>query len=356
MHLLDDREKIKRIDRGGMYDRIYKFPSQFEDALKLTKQTPLPQWGKNQIKTIVVAGLGGSAIGGDLVRSYLAERLDIPFLICRNYTLPNFVDSSSLVFVSSYSGNTEETISAFEDASKHKAKIICISTNGQVESISSEHKIPCVRLPKGFQPRAALGYCFVPILTMLEKLGLVRGEEEHIREAKDLLEENRNKYPIEVDAGKNEAKKLAIKLHGRLPIIYASNDHFDAVSYRWKGQFCENAKMLAFSNVFPEFNHNELVGWKVLSDYRDYLIVIILRDREDHPRIGRRMEIVKHIIEKQKVEVIEIGSRGESLLSRMFSLIQLGDFVSFYLAILNQEDPSPVKVIDYLKAELAKNA
>ncbi len=354
MHPLDDREKTKRIDRGGMYDRIYDFPSQFEDALGLTRQTSLPRWGKNQIKNIVVAGLGGSAIGGDLVRSYVAERLDIPFLICRNYTLPNFVDSSSLVFVSSYSGNTEETISAFEDASKRKAKIICISTNGQVERISSEQKIPCVRLPKGFQPRAALGYSFVPILTMLEELGLVRGEEEHIRETKDLLEENRNRFRIEVDAEKNQAKKLATKLHGRLPIIYASDDHFDAVSYRWKGQFCENAKMLAFSNVFPEFNHNELVGWKVLFDYRDYLIVIMLRDKEDHPRIGRRMEIVKHIIEKMKVEVIEIRSRGESLLSRMFSLIQLGDFVSFYLAILNQQDPSPVDVIDYLKNELAK--
>lgn len=354
MHPLDDREKTKRIDRGGMYDRIYKFPSQFEDALRLAKQTPLPKWSKNQITNIVVAGLGGSAIGGDLVRSYLAERLDIPFLICRNYTLPNFVDSSSLVFVSTYSGNTEETISAFEDASKRKARIICISTNGRVESISSEQKIPCVRLPKGFQPRAALGYSFVPVLTVLERLGFVQGEEADINNAREFLEENRNRYRVELDAEKNEAKKLALKLHGKLPIIYASCDHFDAVSTRWKGQFCENAKMLAFNNVFPEFNHNELVGWNILSDYADDLMVMILRDREDHPQIQRRMEIVKHIIQKQKVEVIEIQSRGESLLSRMFSLIQLGDFVSLYLAILNQEDPSPVDVIDYLKNELAK--
>ena len=354
MHPLNDLEKIKKIDQEGMYDRIYQFPSQFEDALKRTKETQLPKWDKSKIKNIVVAGLGGSAIGGDLVRSYLAERLDIPFFICRNYTLPNFVYSSSLVFVSSYSGNTEETLSAFEDASKRSAKIICITSNGKVERISSEENIPCVPLPKGFQPRAALGYSFVPILESLEKLGLVQGEEANIEKAKGFLELNRKKYLIEVDTEKNEAKKLATKLHGKLPIIYASCDHFDAVSTRWKGQFCENAKMLAFNNMFPEFNHNELVGWKVLSDYRDDLIVVILRDKEDHPRIQRRMEIVKDIIEKREVEVIETESCGENLLSRMFSLIQLGDFTSFYLAVLNKEDPTPVKVIDYLKNELAK--
>ncbi len=354
MHPLDDLEKIKKIDPGGMYDRIYQFPSQFEDALKRTKETSLPDWDKADIKNIVVAGLGGSAIGGDLVRSYLAEKLDIPFFICRNYTLPNFVDSSSLVFVSSYSGNTEETLSAFEDASKRNAKIICITSNGKVEEISAAERIPCVDLPKGFQPRAALGYSFVPILTMLERLGFVDGEETNIKKTKEFLISNRNKYSFEVDAEKNEAKKLATKLHKKLPIIYASCDHFDAVSTRWKGQLCENAKMLAFNNVFPEFNHNELVGWKVLSDYGDDLIVVILKDKEDYPRIQRRMQIVKDIIEKQKVEVIDIQSCGENLLSRMFSLIQIGDFTSFYLAVLNNEDPTPVKVIDYLKNELAK--
>jgi glucose/mannose-6-phosphate isomerase len=356
MHPLDDQEKIKKTDQRGMYDCIYRFPSQLTEGLRLADEVKLPDWDKGRIKSIVVAGLGGSAIGGDLVRSYLAERLSIPFLVCRNYTLPNFVDSSSLVFVSSYSGNTEETLSALEDASRRKAKIVCMSTDGQVESISSARKIPCVRLPEGFQPRAALGYSFAPILAMLERLGFVRGEEENVHKTKEFLEENRTSYKVELEAEKNEAKKFAMTLHGKLPIIYASCDHFDAVCYRWKGQFCENAKMLAFNNVFPEFNHNELVGWNVLSHYRGDLMVVILRDKQDHPRIGKRMDIVRRIIEKQRVEVIEIESRGESLLSRMFSLIQLGDFASFYLAILNQQDPSPVEVIDHLKNELAKEA
>jgi glucose/mannose-6-phosphate isomerase len=337
-----------------MYDDIYDFPSQFGDGLQRSERVQIPHWDKDDISSIVVAGLGGSAIGGDLVRSYLADRLDIPIFVCRNYTLPNFVGSSSLVFVSSYSGNTEETLSSFKDASSKGAKIICMTSNGKIGDISARQKIPCIRLPKGFQPRAALGYSFVPVLAMLERCGFVEGEEANINAARKFLVGNRDKFRVEIDADKNEAKNLAMKLHGKLPIIYAACDHFDAVSTRWKGQFCENAKMLAFNNVFPEFNHNELVGWKVLSEYRDDLMVVMLKDRDDHPRIKRRMEIVRGIIEDQQVEVIEVKSWGENLLSRMFSLIQLGDFVSFYLAVLNEEDPSPVKVIDYLKEELTK--
>lgn len=355
MDILNNTKKMGELDPGGMYDRIFRFPSQFEDGLKRVQEAKLPKWDKGEISHIVLAGLGGSAIGGDLVRSYLAERLEIPFFISRNYTLPDFVNSYSLVFVSSYSGNTEETLSAFDDASNRGAKIVCLTSNGKIEEIASRRSLPYVKLPKGFQPRAALGYSFVPVLTALEMFQFVNGEKEKIEKTQKFLEANREKYQIEVETQKNLAKQLALKLHGKLPVIYASCDHFDTVSTRWKGQLCENAKMLAFNNVFPEFNHNELVGWKVLSEYRNDLMVVILKDAEDHPRIKRRMEIVKTIIREQKVEVVEAESCGEGLLSRIFSLIQLGDFVSFYSAMLNGEDPSPVKVIDYLKNELAKN-
>jgi glucose/mannose-6-phosphate isomerase len=356
MYVLDDINQIKKIDQNGMYDLIYQFPSEFEDALNISEAVRLPDWDTNQIKNIVVAGMGGSAIGGDLVRSYLAEKLNIPFFICRNYTLPNFVDRSTLVFISSYSGNTEETLSAYDDAKKRGAKILAISSDGKVKEKALQEKITYVSIPKGFPPRAALGYSFVPILVMLERLGFVRGEKDQIRETGGFLSSNRSKYRMELGVEENFAKRIALELHKKLPLIYAGNDHFDAVSTRWKGQICENAKMLAFNNVFPEFNHNELVGWKILSGYRDDLIVVILEDGDDHPRIKRRMEIVKGIIEKEGVKVIDVESSGETLLSRMFSLIQLGDFASFYLAILNKEDPFPVKVIDFLKDELAKDS
>jgi glucose/mannose-6-phosphate isomerase len=353
MHLLDDTNEIKKIDPDGMYDLIYQFPSQFEDALNIAQAAKLPDWNSSQIQNIVLAGLGGSAIGGDLVRSYLAEKLNIPFLICRNYTFPHFVDESSLVFISSYSGNTEETLSAYNDAQRRKARILALSSGGKVEEKSLQNGITWVNIPKGFPPRAALGYSFVPVLVMLERLGFVQGEEDQIKRTGELLSSKRLRYRQESGVQENPAKRIALKLHQKLPIIYAATDHFDAVSTRWKGQICENAKMLAFNHVFPEFNHNELVGWKVLSEYRDDLIVVILKDEDDHPRIKKRMEIVKGIIEKEKVRVIEVESCGETLLSRIFSLIQLGDFASFYLAILNGEDPRPVKVIDFLKDELA---
>ncbi len=354
MHLLDDTDEIKKIDPDGMYDLIYQFPSQFEDALNTAQAAKLPDWNASQIQNILLAGLGGSAIGGDLVRSYLAERLNVPFFICRNYTLPHFVGESSLVFISSYSGNTEETVSAYDDAQRRKAKILTLSSGGKVEEKSLQNGITWVNIPKGFPPRAALGYSFVPVLVMLERLGFAGGEKDQIKRTGEFLSSNRLKYRLESGVRENPAKRLALELHQKLPIIYAATDHFDAVSTRWKGQICENAKMLAFNNVFPEFNHNELVGWKILSEYGDDLIVVILKDEEDHPRVKTRMEIVRGIIEKTKVKVMEVESCGETLLSRVFSLIQLGDFVSFYLAILNREDPRPVKVIDFLKNELAK--
>jgi glucose/mannose-6-phosphate isomerase len=176
MHVLDDINEIRKIDQEGMYDLVYEFPFQFEDALNITEAVKLPDWDTNQIKNIVVAGLGGSAIGGDLVRSYLAEKLTIPFFVCRNYTLPNFVDRSTLVFISSYSGNTEETLSAYDDAKKRDAKIIAISSDGKVKEKALQGKITYVNIPKGFPPRAALGYSFVPILAILERLGFVQGE------------------------------------------------------------------------------------------------------------------------------------------------------------------------------------
>jgi len=159
---------------------------------------------------------------------------------------------------------------------------------------------------------------------------------------------------MEKNSSENKAKELALKLHHKLPIIYASVDFFDAVAYRWKCQINENSKMLAYSNIFPEFNHNELVGWNILNGWEDKLIVIMLKDKNDHPRIKRRIQIVKEILLDKKICVIEVESKGENLLSRILSLIQLGDFVSFYLAILNRVNPTPVEVIDYLKGELAK--
>lgn len=351
---LDSKENIKSIDVSGMYDKIYNFPEQLEEAAEIGRNLNPDMNYFSGIKNIIVIGMGGSAIGGDLVRSYLADKINVPFYICRHYRLPQFVNQNSLVIGSSYSGNTEESLSAFDDAITRKAKIACITTGGELGRLALQNNYLTAQLPKGYPPRAALGFSFVPLLFLLSKLGFAPGVEDDITALIGQLKSSREDYSIETDFDKNRAKSLAAKLYGKIPIIYTGPELIDAIGTRWKGQICENAKCLAFNNQFAEFNHNELVGWNVIDAYRDKIVVIYLKDTDDHARISKRMSIVKQIIKREKVEVIEVESKGAFPLKRMFSLIQAGDFTSFYLAILNNIDPTPVKVIDFLKDELTK--
>jgi glucose/mannose-6-phosphate isomerase len=344
-------QSISRYDVTNMRKLLIEFPNQIENAVRIGKKYPAPYNGSS-IKNIVVTGLGGSAIGGDLLRSYLAEELKIPFAVNRHYFLAEYVDKSSLVIVSSYSGNTEETIASHKDATQRKAKVLCISTNGETERLAKKYQQPLIPIPKGFPPRAALGYSFFPILITLAKMKLIGSKEKDIRETVSLLKKKSKEYGVGRE--ENTAIALAYELYGKLPIIYSAAERFDVVSLRWRGQIAENAKMLAFGHVVPEMNHNELVGWKVLKKQMKQMAVVFLRDREDYPRVKIRMDIMKEILQKYASKVIEVESEGRSLLARMFSLIYLGDWVSFYLAILNREDPTPVKVIDYLKNELSK--
>lgn len=354
MSNLDSIELMKKIDPEGMYDKIFNFPEQLAEASSIGKSAKPDLSYYANIKNIVVAGMGGSAIGGDTVRTYLADRLNIPFAICRHYSLPGYVNENSLVVISSYSGNTEETLSAFNEALSRKAKIACISTGGKVGEMAEANKLLWVKLPKGYPPRAALGYSFVPLLYTLAKMGLTDDPSNDIEKLIDGLKKYRALYSADVKTENNPAKLYAEKCFNKIPIIYSGPELTDAIGTRWKGQICENAKCLAFNNQFAEFNHNELVGWNVINSYKDKLVVFYLKDKDDHVRISERMSIVKDIINKYDVEVIEVDSQGDSVLLRMFSLIQIGDFMSLYLAILNETDPTPVKVIDYLKGELDK--
>jgi glucose/mannose-6-phosphate isomerase len=213
--------------------------------------------------------------------------------------------------------------------------------------------LPLVELVPGLQPRAALGYSFVPLMLIFNSLGWSPYNEKHFSNLADFLDNRISNFAVETPSDDNRAKQLALQLYGRISIIYSGPDLTDAVATRFKGQICENAKTLAFANQFPEFNHNELVGWKIINAFREYLRVIILRDADDHPRVAARMNIVGEMIKKENVGIAEINSEGSDRLQRMMSLIQFGDFTSFYLAILNKVDPTPVTAIDYLKNELA---
>jgi glucose/mannose-6-phosphate isomerase len=323
-------------------------------AVEIGRSCDLGNLRREGIEQIVVAGLGGSAIGGDLVRSYLADRLPVPMLIVRDYTLPHFVGPSTLVLASSYSGSTEETLAAYDQAHRAGARLIAFTTGGALCDRAHADGHPVVTLPGGLMPRAALAFSFFPMLLVLSRLGFVSDPEAEIEETHALLTEQTSLYSRSTRWDRNPAKQTATLWHDHVPLIYGGNQRFDAVALRIKCQVTENAKQLAFANVFPEFNHNELVGFGHSQHVARQLTVCILRDRGDHRRIGIRMAIVRKMIADLGLTVTDVHSAGTGSLARMFSLVQWGDFVSFYLAMLNGVDPTPIAAIDHLKRELAE--
>ena len=345
-------EQIQGVDRSNMLGLIKAFPDNIAEAMRIGYEAGA-KINARGIHNIVLCGLGGSAIGGDLLKSYLADELDVPFQVNRHYTLPGFVGPSSLVIISSYSGNTEETTTAHREALRRKAKILCISSNGITEQVAKNKKTPFIKIPGGLPPRAALAYSFFPLLIALGKSGFIKDRKRDIMETIGLLREKAPSY-ADLNPDVNPALNLAGQLQGRLGVFYSSTERLDAVNTRWRGQMAENGKTLTFGNVLPEMNHNELVGWKVLTNLMRETQVVFLRDKEDHPRVQKRMDVTIDVLRRYTDRILEVHSEGRSLLARMFSLIHLGDWTSFYLAVLNGVDPTPVEVIDHLKSELGK--
>lgn len=345
-------QELRAVDPSGMYDRLRTFPGQVREAVEIGRTASIPLRARGT-DAIVLCGLGGSAIAGDLLRSYLAGDLAVPFLINRTYTLPACVGRRTLVIISSYSGNTEETNAAHREALRRGARILCITSGGSTAARARKSGSPLILVPGGFPPRAALGYSFFPMLIALSSMGFIKDRRRDIRETAALLEA-RTMECADPENASNPALLLARQFCGRIGVIYSSAERFDSVNTRWRGQIAENAKSLVFGHVLPEMNHNELVGWKVLREQMREIQVLFLRDKGDHPRVRVRMDITKGIIGAHTPRVAEAWSEGSSLLARMFSLISLGDWVSLYLAILHGEDPTPVEVIDTLKQELGK--
>jgi glucose/mannose-6-phosphate isomerase len=314
----------------------------------------------DQIRNIVIAGMGGSAIGGELAKGLTHNQLPVPLSVCRSYNLPKFVDRHTLTIISSYSGETEEPLAAFEQALQRGTQIVCITSGGKIGQSAEANRLPRFTLPAGFPPRSALIHLLVPILKTLHACRFIADPTPDINATITLLEKLRPRYQPQNDEPENTAKRLARALVERIPLVYAP-EIYEAVAWRWKEQFCENSKILSWHNVFPELNHNELVGWGLRGELDEKFQVIYLSDRhaapvEVHSRVLARMELTQNLIEKSGVPVINVTSEGQSLLTRFFSLIFLGDMASVYLAVLNGVDPTPVEKIDYLKSQMAKIA
>ncbi len=345
---------IKKLDKSSMLNLLLDFPLQCKQAYDIAKVN-CSLFEKKDFTKIVFAGLGGSAIGADLVRSYLYFESKIPINVCREYELPAYVDNSTLVFILSYSGNTEETLSAYQQARQKGAQLILISSDGALKEYAKNDKLPFIEIPRGLPPRCALGYLSIIPLAVLNKLGMIEDIAPYLNETIEVLEELKNKnLNPRIGQKDNIAKYVADKLFNKFAIIYSGSIHFDVAVTRLRGQLNENSKSLASTHVFPEMNHNEIVGWQNPKKLFNNFVVLMLRDKNMHPRVAKRMDITADILKDEGVCVLEIWSRGENLLSRIFSLIYIGDFISFYLAILYGIDPTPVDRVTYLKKRLSE--
>ncbi len=350
MTLLDQPDRRTALDPKSMMSLLQSFPEQIPSALKAGREISLAESAR--IRVLIVTGLGGSAIGGDLARSVSGSQLRVPLIVNRDYDLPGFADADSLVFACSYSGNTEETLSAYRRARIAKASIVCITSGGRLGSMAKADGYPVISLPGGLPPRAALGYSLFGLLSAMQSLCLIHNLDESAAETLALLTGLRDRYDPAIPLASNPAKAMADALKGRVIAIYASSGIMDAAAYRWRSQIAENAKNLAFHHVLPEMNHNELVGWECPEEALRNIAVVMLRDREDHPQVQRRFELTRELIAPKAGVLREVWSEGDSLLARVLSIIYLGDYVSVYLAFLNDRDPTPVRAIDELKQKL----
>ena len=343
---------MREIDKDDMYQSIWDFPENIIDAIELSEKITLKNEYLN-VNNIIIAGMGGSAIGGDVVYSLIKNEIKIPFVVNRGYDLPAWANSSTLIICSSYSGNTEETISILEEAKSLGAKVIGITTGGVLESLCKNYSFDFVNIPSGLQPRAALAFSFIPLLYILKKTSLINVEVKNWLESSvDLIKSKREEYSLAKE--NNPVYQLANKLYNKLPIIYADSGSLETVAVRLKGQICENSKMLCYHNDLPELNHNEIVGWENNSILFDHLFLIWLSDKSDNERVKHRMAITQTILNEKKVDQHVIEMKGNLFQVRFLNMIHYGDWLSYWCAIAHNTDPSPVSNIDRLKKELSK--
>ncbi len=351
--VLDDAARRAALDAQNMIPLTHEFPEQCRKALDIAMQFN-PPTPRLPIQNVVVTGLGGSAVGGDLLRVLVEDNGEVPLVVNRDYQMPAFVNDRTFVIAASYSGNTEETLSAFEDAQDRGALLACITSGGELAQRAAHYGTPVAFIPKGQPPRSAMGYLFIPMLMAAHKVGVIRRDPTgDLQNAIALLEKAREQWNADVPFEKNPAKQLAAKLYGKLPIVYGSQAYSTVVAFRWKTQLNENTKIHAYSNGYPEMNHNEILGWVLAKQQVPNLAVVLLRDQMERPKIVARVETTRRLFARA-ADVHEVFAEGQSLLARMLHAIYLGDWVSCYLALLYGVNPTDISYINLLKAVLEK--
>ena len=319
-------------------EAIKKYSEMILDAWDITNKIQLPTY---EFDKILICGIGGSGIGGLLLKDLLRDKLEYPVEVFSDYTLPYYVDDKTLVFCVSYSGNTEETLSQFVEAFRRGSKIICISSNGKLQEWCGKLKLPLVKLPEGYLPREALPYLFIPMVAYLQKIQAIDLKKDVQETVKLLRELNLNQY-----------YKMADSFRNAIPLIYTSNK-FTAVAKRIQNQFNENSKVPAKHEILPELNHNEINAFQDKTLNKNFSM-LLLRDENDGEQVKARFDLTRKLAENKVKSVNEIFAKGQSLLARIMTLITIGDYLSYKLAEANNVDSVEVKNNDILKSELKK--
>ncbi len=351
--MLDEVSMVKRIDQSDMLGCIDAFPGHVKETIELMKAVQIFKLIK--VDNVVISGMGGSGIAGEIVAELFRDKIDVPIFVNREYDLPKWARKDTLTVFLSYSGNTEETLSAFKIASQKKCACICITSGGKLEEFAVKRGVTVVKIPGGLQPRAAIGYLLYSLIFVLQKTGVLThlidaDIEESIAIASEVVREN----VVGVDEASNPAKQMARQLHGSIPQIYGWGI-YAPIATRWRYQFNENSKLIARSDVIPEGNHNDIVGWGCNPEAAEYFSCILLRDRGlESIYLAKRFDFMKTVFSDTVRHVIDVSVKGHSALARLVSLLLIGDYVSCYLAILRQIDPTPIDVITELKQELQK--
>jgi len=341
---------IAAVDAADQISDILSLPEHMTDALWRVESAGLSEW--DSPGGMVVAGMGSSSIGGALARAVLGDHCIRPMTATRGYGLPGWTTPDTTVLCASYSGDTEETLAAYDAAGALGARRVVVTAGGRLAEIARRDDVPVIPLPGGFPPRVTVGYMTVAALEAAALCGVGHRMASDIDVAVGHLEHLCGEWHPEVDEGRNTAKKLARALHGTIPVIVGAGLTVP-VAYRWKTQINQNAKMPAFSHDLPELDHNELAGWGNAEAFGRFSAVF-LGDADNHPRIADRIQLTCELIDDDAAGTFQLETLGQSTVERVMSLVLLGDLLSLYLAVLQDVDPTPVGIIDDLKARLAQ--
>ena len=350
---LDEASVYQQFDKSGMREHLRGFPEQCQKAWEKVQEFKVPP-EYTKISNVVILGMGGSAIGGDIVRRLALAESKLPVWVHRDYRLPAFVDANTLVIASSYSGNTEETLLAFTESLRTAAKKMVITSGGKLKDLAEKEGIPIFVVDYMAPPRAAFPHNFIPLVGIFQKLALLGDKSADLQEALDIMNKLSEDFVETRSLASNPAKQLATKLWGRVAVIYGT-ETLSEVAQRWKTQLNENSKSWAFFESLPELNHNAIVGYQFPLEVRERIVVLLLYSSTLHQRSLLRYEATAKLLAKAGITYEFVEARGKGALAQVLSLVLLGDYLSFYLGLLNEVDPTPVDAIDFVKQYLAQS-